>query len=79
MLFYSYSYKCYVVETWFAGLTMIKPNIVNNWFNHCEHNGWSLKPGLVVKIVRGVKHVLKRLALRNTYIYHPSYLKKEKY
>lgn len=48
MLFYSYSYKCYVVETWFAGLTMIKPNIVNNWFNQCEHNGWLLKPGLGV-------------------------------
>lgn len=36
-VFYSYSYKCYLVETCFAGLTMIKLIIVNNWFNHYEH------------------------------------------
>lgn len=25
-----------------AGLTIIKPYFVNNWFNYYEHNGWSL-------------------------------------
>lgn len=37
-----YMYKCFVMKTCFASLTIIRPYIVNNWFNYYEHNGWSL-------------------------------------
>lgn len=42
LMFSSYSFKSYVVETCFADLTVIKPIIVNSWFNHYKHNEWSM-------------------------------------
>lgn len=41
LLFYSFFYKCDVVETCFVGLTVIKSIIANNLFNHYKHNWWS--------------------------------------
>lgn len=41
LLFYSYFYKCDVLETCFVGLTVIKSIIANNLFNHYKHNWWS--------------------------------------
>lgn len=67
LLYSSYSYKCYVEDTCLAGLTMIQPIIVNNWFNHYENNGWSLNHEDLTwcvprhqgkSIVQNIKHVL---------------------
>lgn len=60
LLFYSYFYKCDVVETCFVGLTVIKSIIVNNLFNHYKHNWWSQNHEFWTWCVHVLSHLLSR-------------------
>lgn len=60
LLFYSYFYKCDVVETCFVGLTVIKSIIANNLFNHYKHNWWSQNHEFWTWCVHVLSHLLSR-------------------
>lgn len=60
LLFYSYVYKCDVVETCFVGLTVIKSIIANNLFNHYKHNWWSQNHEFWTWCVHVLSHLLSR-------------------